>query len=546
MNKTLKKVFSLGFAFALAVGVGALASHRKEMKLAAAANGISQGATVYIRNDGGQTGGWLADGAKLRLNVKDTNDGWHNSLLTEAVPIVNSDSYIFKFTLPNDWNIPQTMQILRYDSEDKTQWNYSNSINVTSASNNLFSLNSTVGNDSGFGASGASINHLTLGSSEHGSVTLKVSGSETPAVGYVYSDHWFDLTATPDEGYYFSKWQVNGTDFESGGTDNPCRLQGTKGDCEFTAVFVPIQTYVVNFMDNDGSTILDTKTVRTGEAATTTATPSPKASVGVINYNFDDKWTLTNGGSDYADLSHVTENMVVYPHYSESYTSGRCIVGLNGDWTTAGAVHMHWDDDNKQDYYQIELHYEDEFKIGWVESDGTINSLVGYSSLNDSGEKFCFSSGDSDNFKCYAGGTYNIYFKENVTYIVKEGTVYNAEQVAAKLMSYGESPEQGKCGEKFPAIKSMYLGMTNDEKAKFQGFVSSDVSQFKNAYDRYVAWAKATGEKPWEEGKIDPTSLLKNITSENSSNIITIVIVCSLVAAAAGTYLILRKKKYEL
>ena len=113
-------------------------------------------------------------------------------------------------------------------------------------------------------------------------------------------------------------------------------------------------------------------------------------------------------------------------------------------------------------------------------------------------------------------------------------------------MSYGEAkplePGDNTCGTKFPDCKSMYLNnLSADEKTTFRGYASSENTQFKNAYDRYVAWAAALGEKPWESGRV--SSAIRLTESMSGSNVVTIVIAISTVCLAAfGGYFIFKKK----
>lgn len=216
---------------------------------------FEQGKIIFITNDGGQNGGWLSDGAKLKINYCDQDGQYHNSILSEVVPIANSDSYIFKYTLAYD---ATTMQILRMDSQGDSQWNYTNSIDLTNVSGNLFTLNNSIGNGGNFSASSASINHLSVGESENGFIKIVDSEHKTDigSSAYVYSDHWFDIVATPEAGYYLNSIVSSGDDKPS--ANNPV-LQGTTSDNILSGLFLKERDIKVGNVDIEANYVSSTK-----------------------------------------------------------------------------------------------------------------------------------------------------------------------------------------------------------------------------------------------------------------------------------------------
>lgn len=210
-------------------------------EVGADAAGYAAGSTMFVRVSGG-TSGWLTAGAKLKINIHDTADKWHNFLLTDSMKVDvlkdgGSSDIFYKVDLSTEYTA-STIQILRMDNTGDNQWNYSNSVDVTNANNNLMSLSQSISDNSGFSVSSASISNVSVGEAENGTAALYVAGTtENPVSGYVYSDWWFDLVATPADGYRFAKWQVNGEDFSSGGATNPVTLEGISGNCVFTPVF---------------------------------------------------------------------------------------------------------------------------------------------------------------------------------------------------------------------------------------------------------------------------------------------------------------------
>lgn len=277
------------------------------------------------------------------------------------------------------------------------------------------------------------------------------------------------------------------------------------------------------------------------------------SSVTKTGYTLEGLYSDSNLTQRINDNSILTnQTMTLYSKWTKVYSQGRYITGKFGDcnWDVEHSVIM--PNDGTQFVGTVDLELGDTLKIAWY--DGTKfegSSYVGYSKIIDSAEaKFCFSGDkENDNIICWAAGTYTFYFGFNdradnnsisVTYAST-----NAEILAAKIMSLGEY--EGHCGDddRFPAMRTMYLGLDASEQSKFQGFETSETAQFKNAYDRYVAWARALGKKPWEDGEVNATALsLLGINESNSSTAIIVVIAALLTVGLCAGYAFYRKKKH--
>ncbi|MCR5333274.1 MAG: TIR domain-containing protein [Bacilli bacterium] len=86
-------------------------------------------------------------------------------------------------------------------------------------------------------------------------------------------------------------------------------------DTDFVAQFdSTINQYTITFLNYDG-TSLGTSTVNYGTNASYTG-PTPTRVSDSRGYVFDNKWTTTNGGLQYDDLSNVVANRTVYAAYS--------------------------------------------------------------------------------------------------------------------------------------------------------------------------------------------------------------------------------------
>ena len=228
----------------------------------------------------------------------------------------------------------------------------------------------------------------------------------------------------------------------------------------------------------------------------------------------------------------------------------RYIVGEFGscDWSYSGSVRM--THANNQYEAQVEFAFGEKFKVAYFD-ETSFGSYYGYSDiLSTCGAYHYFSHDNDDNIQVYARGTYNIYFtdsnygseggREKKITLELVGSK-NAEHLAAELM--GADISTGTCADRFPAMKTTFLGLSASEKTTFQGYASSGTAQFKNAYDRYVAWADALGEKRWESGKVSGSPLVSLVSNESRDTIVILIIVSMISVSAIGGFFFIKKRK---
>ena len=260
------------------------------------------------------------------------------------------------------------------------------------------------------------------------------------------------------------------------------------------------------------------------------------------------------GGTSYGNQALVptktnTNTLNLYAQWT--YPSGRYITGKFGScsWGIDGAVQM--TNTGSQYEGQVTLEFGDKIKCAYFNG-SSLESYYGYSStLTTCGAYQYFTNDADDNLVCYARGTYNLYFRDTEYSTGKKLSIelsgsMNAEHLAAKLMGFGEWA--GHCGDndRFPAMKTIYLGLSSEEQSTFQGYASSDVDQFKNAYERYTAWASALGENPWAEGKASYIRVLSgSITENGGAPLIIVVLSMTLVGSFAGYYFLRKKRKEQ-
>ena len=273
-------------------------------------------------------------------------------------------------------------------------------------------------------------------------------------------------------------------------------------------------------------------------------------------YAFTGWNTKADGSGDsYSDKQHISsskadETITLYAQWNKTYPTGRYIVGDFGscEWGMEGAVQL--PNTGSQYEGQVQLEFGDVFKIAYYDG-SSLDSYFGYSWILESCGAYHYFSGDGDSdITCYARGTYNFYFTDN-TYaegkkisIELEGSL-NAEHLAAKLMGMGEYA--GHCGDenRFPAMKAVYLGLSATEKTVFQGYATSKTEQFKNAYDRYTAWARALGENPWTEGKTANANIVYGLNEEDEGSTTVFIAVAAISALAFATLVLVKKKRHN-
>lgn len=375
-----------------------------------------------------------------------------------------------------------------------------------------------------------------------------------------YSQDVFKLSIPYDRtGIIFVVYQGSNlkqtVNIESGiGNNKGWYFSGWTGDGKLTVGGpIDISPYTINYLGN-GST--------SGSMSSQTAyadvdwglTPNAFSRTG---YSFAGWNTKADGSGDPYDNQALIESgtmsageeLNLYAQWNRVYSAGRYAVGdFDGcNWGIEGAVEL--PNTGSQYEGQITLSFGDEFKIYYYNG-SSLSSDFGYSSVLEScGAYHYFSSGTNGNIKCYARGTYNLYFTDSEYATGKKISIElsgskNAEHLAALLM--GADTSSGTCrdNDKFPAMRSIYLNELSDgEKTVFQGYASSSEDQFKNAYLRYTAWAKALGENPWANAKANQLTTLIGITSESASTTIIIVVVAVVSVAAVGGYFLFKKKK---
>ncbi len=327
----------------------------------------------------------------------------------------------------------------------------------------------------------------------------------------------------------------------------------------YTATFSDTRSkYTVVFKDYDGTT-LETKTNQYQGSSVSITTIPTRADEGSKVFTFN-HWEDSSGNDKTSALANLQSDLTVYAAYSISYKSGFYIYGDFGASPTWGVETAYLMTEFSETSYAysvkatIEIPYGAVFKIcyynsGWDYSQEFDSRAV----QNDSPALFCYDRSRGDYaMQCYATGRYTIilhnYQNEGKTvYVNFENNTRTAEQLAAYLMSFGSSPTSGTCGDgRFTYARNMFLNqLSTSDKTIFQGYASSSVSQFKNAYDRYVAWARALGENPWAEGKANNSAILLGMTKETTTNVAIIVVISLVSLSAIGGYFLLRRRKTQ-
>ena len=389
----------------------------------------------------------------------------------------------------------------------------------------------------------------TLTSSSGGSAVMYLKGDSTKSGnGYYYNHNGLTLVATPSSGYHFVKWERDGVEASTSATYT---VDSIGGDHAWRAVFAEdsLPEYTVSFYLEDKSTLYDSVVVYQGSTAACSKADPTKAQSGKEVYTFAG-W-VNNDGTP-ATLSNVQSNFSVYASFSTGYAAGRYVVGIGGEWNVAHGELMAYDSVKTEYSVTVTLSYGDEVKI--VYYDGTDiqwnKDTDVYEKLVPSAEAYhYFGRGDGDdynghNMKCYARGSYTFYFTDGNyegTYksSVAHNGALNAEHLAAQLMGAGDT--EGQCITLFSGMKEIFLGLSDGEKAIFQGYENSSEAQFKNAYLRYVAWAAHLHQKPWEEGAVAGSPYV--VGGTDSNNLIIIVSIVSLISASTLVGLIVIKRR---
>lgn len=327
-------------------------------------------------------------------------------------------------------------------------------------------------------------------------------------------------------------------------------IEDTSGDggSKFYMKTWDVTFFTVSFDANGGSGSMTDQSCfcKANEGNNLTSNAFTRYGYTFAGWNTNADGTGTGYGNN-AHINNETSGASVTLYAQWTHAEGRYIVGDFGScsWGIEGAIYL--EPKNSQYEGQVYLEFGDTFKIAYYNG-SSLSSYFGYSWIRSGcGAYHYFSgSGDSD-IECYARGTYSFYFRDVEYETGKKISVelngdLNAEHLAAQLMGFAES--EGHCGDtdRFPAMKTIYLGLDSSEQTVFQSYGSLTAGQFRNAYDRYTAWARALGENPWATGKALKANILLGNTFENSSATLIIVIVSTLAVAAIGGYFFIRRK----
>ena len=387
-------------------------------------------------------------------------------------------------------------------------------------------------------------------SSDGHTAQVKGNGGSYTTSGNYFPRQKISLKATAGTYSAFDHWS-SGDDTSSATTFD---YVGTAAKT-YTATFSDTRSkFTVVFKDEDGTT-LETKTnVYQGSSVSPTSTPT-KADEGGKQFAFS-KWVSSTGVDMTSSLANVQSDLTVYASYTITYKTGRYIAGnfpagTEDDWKVSGGIYMTGTSNPGEYLGTVTLAFGDHFKSAYY--NGTsLESYYGYSYVTaNCGAYHYFTNNYQDNIVCYARGTYRMYFTDYDYGDSKKISLelvgsLNAEHLAALLMSFNVS--EGYCGDndRFPAMKTIFIGLTSAEQTTFKGYVSSETSQFKNAYDRYVAWASALGENPWAAGKLSVRfSVISGINPENTSTALIVIIASTVTILSVGGYFLLRRKKQK-
>ena len=129
------------------------------------------------------------------------------------------------------------------------------------------------------------------------------------------------ITATPNTGYNFTKWEITTGTGTLASTTSASTTLTVESNVTVKATFT-IKSYTVTFKDTDGTTIA-TRTVNHGSAAKAPDDPSPK--------NGFEFWAWDK------DFSNITGNLTVTAVRSNKNVQ---LMGLNLGWTTGESMRM--------------------------------------------------------------------------------------------------------------------------------------------------------------------------------------------------------------
>ena len=431
--------------------------------------------------------------------------------------------------------------IYNYGSWDN--WNTSLAQDTSSLSNTYSVTNYTITAASSGGVSG-----------DGHTAQVKGNGGSYTTSGNYFPRQKILLKATAGTYSAFDHWSAGNSTTSATTYD----YVGTAAKT-YTATFSDTRSkFTVVFKNYDGTTLETQSNVYQGSSVVYGGATPTKPDDGSKVYTFS-HWEDSNGVDKTSALANLQSDLTVYAAYSLSYKAGFYIYGdfgVSPTWSVETAFLMTEFSEASYAYSvkaTVEIPYGSVFKLryyntAWYDDQEFDTRNV----QNDSPALYCYDCSRNDHaFQCYAGGRYTIILHnfENqgkTIYINFENSSRNAEQLAAYVMKFGANPESGHCQEndRFPAARSMYLNnLSSSEKSKFQGFSNSSTSQFKNGYDRYVAWARALGQNPWAEGAANNIRLFALVDQQTSSSILIITLVSLVSVSAIGGYFFIRRKK---
>ena len=525
-NNILKLFVGFALFASGAFAVGSALSNKKDIKPVSASgetkrvyidyNGIYFAGDTYLHYWGGLNGSeW--PGVKL-----DTDN---NKIDKESIILANRDHLnrdLFYWDIPSD----TTTGIFTINGQDWNRWD-----NFDISSHNLFQMQAEDEYYQSF-----DVVQITLERADS-SVITEYHIPAWSGVGYT--------APTVTSGY---RWVIDST---SAVFNDETVLTS---DIVLREEALPVTEYTVNFYLEDKTTLYDSVSVLEGDTAACSKENPTKASEGAKYYTFAG-WVDDNG--DAAALTNIHANMDVYASFSEAYQNGRYVVGDfgGGSWDVEHASLLEYDGEKHEYHGTVTLEYLDEFEIAWYNG-SSFESYFGFDDLiSTCGALFCFDRVTNEghpedgNFKCYAGGTYDIYFIDPAygyysdykhVSIELHDNVWGAETLAARLMNY--SDDSGTCQDRFPEMNQKFLSLSEAEQNKFKGYENSNVDQFKNAYDRYTTWASILKLDPWtSHSQAELSRAINSVDSSTTISIITIVALTSV--SLIGVCLVIKKRK---
>ncbi len=382
---------------------------------------------------------------------------------------------------------------------------------------------------------------------------VKGNGGSFVTSGNYFPRQKISLKATAGTYSEFDHWNY-GHDTSSATTYDYVETAGKT----YTATFSDTRSqYTVVFKDEDGTTLETKNNVYQGSSVSATSTPT-KPDEGGKQFVFS-KWVSDTGVDMTSSLANVQGNLTVYASYVISgYKTGRYIAGTfpegtSDDWAVSGGVYMTSTGTAGEYTGTVTLAFGDLVKIPYYNGSSFEYNLA-YDSYDaliyTASAYYCFGSngGSNHEIKCYAAGSYTFKFNDNAYDGEHKITVsYNgaltAQHLAAKLMNFTEYA--GHCGDndRFPAMRTIYLGLASGEQTIFRGYASSGTAQFQNAYNRYTAWARALGENPWANEKLSAIRISTLMNASNSTSIIIIAMAVICVASVGGYFIFKRKRQ---